>query len=525
MLQPRDGFVREWNADVVVQVVEQRGQQGLVDQRAFAAAADATDAHQTSQRDFDIDLLQVVSGGAFQDEVFAVAFSALFGHSNGLDAVQVLRRDGIGVQMALGWSLHDDLAAVDAGTWADVDEVVGGEHHVFVVLDDDHRVARIAKGTQAVNEFSVVPLVKADAWLVEDVEDFGEAASNLGGQSDALRFAAADAARGPVQAQVTQPHVQQKAQACAHFFQRRAGNRGLTFRELGLQFFEERSELVKVHAAKLSDVTSPKPKLQACGFEPRAVAGGAGDLVHERLRPASQGDGLGFFSRANDGRHKPFKRHGAAADAAAVLQLDVPVGAVQDLAHDLLRDLAHGGGQRQVVRGQNGFHNPRGQVVLQFAERGDAALLHAHTWIRNQRLGVHLRHLAQAVACGACPVRAVEAEEVGLGLGVGESRGGTHEVARKVNGRVAVEGHDRHGAFAQRQGSLNRLQNALRVLGPHHNPVHDRLNVVHFVAVDLVPGLEFHELPIDAGTEVAQAHDLLEQFSVVALSAADHGGE
>ena len=113
--------------------------------------------------------------------------------------------------MALGWSLHDDLAAVDAGTWADVDEVVGGEHHVFVVLDDDHRVARIAKGTQAVNEFSVVPLVKADAWLVEDVEDFGEAASNLGGQSDALGFAAADAARGPVQAQVTQPHVQQEA--------------------------------------------------------------------------------------------------------------------------------------------------------------------------------------------------------------------------------------------------------------------------------------------------------------------------
>ena len=525
MVQPRDGFVREGNADVFVKVVEQRRKQRLVDQRAFAASADATDTHQTSQRDFDIDLLQVVAAGAFQDEVLAVAFSALLGHSNGFDAVQVLRRDGIGVQMALGWPLNDDLAAVDAGAWADVDEVVGGEHHVFVVLDDDHRVACIAKGTKAVNEFSIVPLVKPNARLVKNVKDLGEAASNLGGQTDALGFAAADAARGPVQAQVAQPHVQQKAQPRAHFFQWRACNRGLTFRELGLQVFEERRQLVKVHAAKLSDVASSKPKLQARGFESRAVAGGAGDFVHERLRPTSQGDGLGFFGRANNGRHKPFKGHGAATDAAAVLQLDVPVGAVQDLTHDLLRDLAHGCGQRQVVRGQNGFHNPRGQVVLQLAERRDPALLHAHTRIRNQRLGVHLRDLAKPIARGACPIRAVEAEKVGLGLGVGESRGGAHEVARKVHGRVAVEGHDRHGTFAQRQGGLHRLQNALRVLGPHHNPVHDGLNVMHLVAVDLVAGLEFHELAVDAGAEVAQAHDLLKQLPVVAFSASDHGGE
>ena len=158
-----------------------------------------------------------------------------------------------------GGLLHDDLAAVNARTRADVDEVVGGEHHVFVVFDDDHRVACVAQGAQAVNEFSVVPLVESDARLVKDVEDLGEAASNLGGQSDALGFATADAASGSVQAEVAQTHVQQKSQPRAHLFQRCSCNLGLTFRELGLEFFEERGELVKVHAAKLSNVPSPKP--------------------------------------------------------------------------------------------------------------------------------------------------------------------------------------------------------------------------------------------------------------------------
>ena len=48
---------------------------------------------------------------------------------------------------------------------------------------------------------------------------------------------------------------------------------------------------------------------------------------------------------------------------------------------------------------------------------------------------------------------------------------------------------------------------------------------MHLVAVDLVAGLEFHELAVDAGAEVTQAHDLLKQLPVVSLSASDHGGE
>ena len=66
----------------------------------------------------------------------------------------------------MGRALSDDLAAMNTGTWTDVHKVVGGEHHVFVVFDDNHRVACIAKRAEAVDEFAVVPLMKPDARFI-----------------------------------------------------------------------------------------------------------------------------------------------------------------------------------------------------------------------------------------------------------------------------------------------------------------------------------------------------------------------
>ena len=91
VVQPCDFLVGQGNADVLVQMVQQRRKKGLVDQGAFAAPADPTDADQAAQRQFQIDRLQVVARGAFQDEVLPVASSSLGRHLDALDAVQVLR--------------------------------------------------------------------------------------------------------------------------------------------------------------------------------------------------------------------------------------------------------------------------------------------------------------------------------------------------------------------------------------------------------------------------------------------------
>jgi hypothetical protein len=66
----------------------------------------------------------------------------------------------------------------------------GGLHGFPVMLHHHQGVADIPEVTQGAQQLDVVPLVQADGGLVEDVEDPGELRSHLGGQADALRFAA-----------------------------------------------------------------------------------------------------------------------------------------------------------------------------------------------------------------------------------------------------------------------------------------------------------------------------------------------
>ena len=61
-------------------------------------------------------------------------------------------------------ALRDDLAAMDAGAGAHVDDVIGGADRILVMLDDDHGVAEIAQAPERVEQPVVVALVEADRW-------------------------------------------------------------------------------------------------------------------------------------------------------------------------------------------------------------------------------------------------------------------------------------------------------------------------------------------------------------------------
>ena len=116
-------------------------------------------------------------------------------------------------------ALRDDAAAMDAGRRADVDDVVGGQDRVLVVLDDDHRVAEVAQALQRFKQPGIVALVQADGRLVEDIEDAGQAGADLRGEADALRFAARQRARAARQGEVIEADIVEEAQPVADFLE------------------------------------------------------------------------------------------------------------------------------------------------------------------------------------------------------------------------------------------------------------------------------------------------------------------
>ena len=92
------------------------------------------------------------------------------------------------------------------------------------MLDDDEGVAEVAQPGQRADEALVVALVQPDGRLVEHVEDADEAGADLGGQPDALRLAAGQRARGAVEAEVVQAHVEEEAEPGVDLAQHAVGD-------------------------------------------------------------------------------------------------------------------------------------------------------------------------------------------------------------------------------------------------------------------------------------------------------------
>ena len=111
-----------------------------------------------------------------------------------------------------------------AGAGAEVEQVVGGGDDFAVVLHQDQRVAQVAQVLQALQQPAIVARVQADGRFVEHVEDAGQAAADLAGQADALRFAAGERRRRPAQRQVVEADVDQELHAIRDLAQHFAGD-------------------------------------------------------------------------------------------------------------------------------------------------------------------------------------------------------------------------------------------------------------------------------------------------------------
>ena len=109
----------------------------------------------------------------------------------------------------------DHAAAVLAGAEAHVDDVIRHRDHVGVVLDDDHGVALIAQLPEDRDQPLVVARVQADRRLVEHVQRADQRRAERRREVDALRLAARQRRRQPIERQVVEADVAQEARGAA----------------------------------------------------------------------------------------------------------------------------------------------------------------------------------------------------------------------------------------------------------------------------------------------------------------------
>ncbi len=77
---------------------------------------------------------------------------------------------------------------------------------------------------EGANEPVVIALMEAYGWFIEDVEDALEAGADLGGEADALSFAAGEGVGGTAEFEVIEADVVHKSYTGFDFFDDGAGD-------------------------------------------------------------------------------------------------------------------------------------------------------------------------------------------------------------------------------------------------------------------------------------------------------------
>jgi hypothetical protein len=180
----------------------------------------------------------------------------------------------------LDGAFEHHLAALGAGARAEVDDVVGDLDRLRLVLDNQHGVALVAQLQQQVVHPLDVVGVQPDRRLVEDVCDVGERRPEVADHLGALRLAARQRARRPVERQVAEPDVDERVQGLAERLeQRRDGRLVQALNPLG--------EVADLHRGDVGDADAVDLRRPCLLAEPRAVAVRASGEDHRPLHERS----------------------------------------------------------------------------------------------------------------------------------------------------------------------------------------------------------------------------------------------
>ncbi|MNI57826.1 hypothetical protein D3C73_1129120 [compost metagenome] len=155
-----------------VQLTGQTLIENLINQRGFTRTGNPGYCREDTERDFDVNVLQVVLFGSTDLDPAVIGRPPFGGYRDELASAQIFPSQGIRIiHNLLRRTLGNYVSAVDSRSRANIDNIVGGHHRIFVMLNHDQCVAEIAHMSQCGNQPVVIPLVQADAWLVQDVEN------------------------------------------------------------------------------------------------------------------------------------------------------------------------------------------------------------------------------------------------------------------------------------------------------------------------------------------------------------------
>ena len=191
VFDPRQGSVTSGKGFSTVNLALQCRCKDAGHQRGFSRPRDTGHRRHAADGKGDVDVLQVVVPCALHLEVTFAGFGSLVGPGYGFPAAQVGTGDGVLTRHHfIGRPVGDDHAPLQPSTWTEVAQPICLTKGVFVVLDHQEGVSKVAEFSKGLEEAVVVSLVQANGRFVQHVHDARQAAADLRGQANALALSA-----------------------------------------------------------------------------------------------------------------------------------------------------------------------------------------------------------------------------------------------------------------------------------------------------------------------------------------------
>src|SRR6266478_1681370 len=153
-------FVSAGAFAAVIQFLRERAINGIEHERRFAGAGDAGDTSEDAQRNSDVKITKIILACALDGEPSSGKFSPAHGHRNLNFAGKIFSGERTFIaHHIVGRALRDDVAAVNSGPGTHVDQMIGLEHGLAIVLDDQHRVAEFLETLEGRQQALIVALM------------------------------------------------------------------------------------------------------------------------------------------------------------------------------------------------------------------------------------------------------------------------------------------------------------------------------------------------------------------------------
>ncbi len=139
-----------------------------------------------------VHILEIVTRGPFQQNLFAVALAPLFRHIYILLALQICSRYRLcATEQLFRSTLKHHFAPLATGSRTDIHNVIGLFHDVAVMLHNYYGIALVAQLFQRTYQSVIVALMQTYARLIEYVEHIHQSRAYLRGKPYALALTAA----------------------------------------------------------------------------------------------------------------------------------------------------------------------------------------------------------------------------------------------------------------------------------------------------------------------------------------------